>query len=53
MNEYETLMTLHDNCELIAQTYVDADDAKLAAFYFNAAIGFKRKAEKLTLTEIM
>lgn len=47
--EYEQLMQLHDNCELIAINYANAGDTKLCVFYMNAAVGFKMKAERLSV----
>lgn len=51
MSQYEILMNNKDLYEEVAQIYAAAGDVYLAQFYFNAAYGFKLKAEKLTLAE--
>ncbi len=51
MSQYELLMGNKDIYEQIAQIYAEAGDVYMAQFYFNAAYGYKLKADKLTLEQ--
>ena len=51
MSQYELLMNNKDLYEEVAQIYAAAGDVNLAQFYFNAAYGYKLKADKLTLED--
>ena len=48
MTKFENLMRLSDNYKNKA---IKASDTDLKKFFYQAAVGFKRKAEKLTVEE--
>lgn len=52
MSRYEELIEKKELCLEVAHFMSDADDFKLTVFYMNAAEGFRRKAEKLKISDM-
>jgi len=53
MNSYEILIFEKEYCERMAKIYLERQDSHLAAFYQNAAVGFKDKSEKVQISDII
>ena len=48
MTKFEYLMYESDNCKNKA---IETSDTDLKKFFYQASVGFKRKADKLTIEE--
>lgn len=53
MNYFEYLMSQHDLYEEIARIYAFDGEPALAQFYYNSALGYKIRAEKLTVQALL
>ena len=51
MTKFEMYTAEKEYCESMAKTFYDNGDVKMSQFYWNAALGFKMKQDKLSIQE--